>query len=77
MTIGQLKALIASGNFHHATMRIDSPSLWNGLWIYEKDDVGRGFKPAGAFYNSDRLAQDIAYHLVRDSGVSMGAYGHG
>lgn len=83
MTLEQLKALRASGNFHHATYR-NVGTLWEGLWIYEKDEPpadwnGKwhpGFKPAGCFYK-DSPELDAAYDEVRGTGVSLGRYGAG
>jgi hypothetical protein len=50
MTIEALRALLASGQFHHATMRLDGPTLWNGLWIYRKaPESPRGFRSVGHF----------------------------
>lgn len=78
MTIDELKALRASGKFHHATYRNEG-SLWEGLWIYEcAEGAGsfRGYRPAGAFYK-DSPDLDAAHDLVRSTGVSLGAYGNG
>ena len=75
MTIVDLKMLQTAGKFHHATYRQDG--LWTGLWVYEKAADGfRGYKPAGAFFKDDPALPD-AEALVRGSGISLGAYGHG
>lgn len=76
MTICELKALRESGRFDHATYR-GFGTLWEGLWIYEKDPSGfHGYRPAGAFLkNSPDL--DAAYEMVRGTGVSLGSYGNG
>ena len=75
MTIDDLKTLQADGKFHHATYR--QVGLWTGLWVYEKAAGGfRGYKPVGAFFKNDPTLP-AAEALVRGSGVSLGAYGHG
>ena len=48
MTIPELRQLLDSGKFHHATYR-NFGNLWEGLWIYEKADELRGFLPVGTF----------------------------
>ncbi len=75
MSLEQLKELLASGQFHHATYR-NFGTLWEGLWIYRKYDGLRGFKPAGCFGKDSPLLHD-AEELVRGTGVSVGAYGRG
>lgn len=77
MTIEELKNLMVSGEFHHATMRVD---FARGLHIYAKEPENKfnGFKPVGYFssvYNKEEC--DKAYDIVRNTGVSMGAYGCG
>lgn len=77
MIIEQLKELMKSGRFHHATYRHD---FARGLHVYGQDDKGfRGFNYVGAF--SETLTQPhvlaYAYHLVRKTGVSLGSYGQG
>lgn len=76
MTIDELKTMREAGRFDHATYR-DHGTLWEGLWIYEKDPAGfRGYRPAGAFFK-DSPDLDAAYAVVRGTGVSLGAYGCG
>lgn len=75
MTIAELRALMDSGAFHHATFR-NRGTLWEGLWIYRKYNGLRGFEPAGAFLNGNPDS-GAAYELVRNTGVSIGAYGQG
>jgi hypothetical protein len=75
MNLNQLREMMASGQFHHATYR-DFGTLWEGLWIYRKYDGLRGFEPAGMF-SKDSPDQDAAFELVRGTGVSVGAYGQG
>ena len=76
MTIDELKALKESGNFHHATYR-NQNTLWEGLWIYQRDPQGfRGYSPAGAFFK-DSPDLDAAYDVVHGTGVSLGAFGCG
>lgn len=77
MTLEQLKALLESGRFHHATMR-ELNTIWEGLYIYEKDDDPKwvGYRMVGSFNKADGLV-DAAYELVRGTGVSLGAYGQG
>lgn len=75
MDIAELKKLMAEDKFHHASYRSHG-SLWEGLWIYQKEDALRGFVPAGAFFrDSPELA--AATELVRGTGISIGAYGAG
>lgn len=72
MTIDQLKTLIKDGKFHHATYRTD---FARGLHIYGKQENGfNGFSYEGVFSEYDPLACDIAYNLVRSSGVYEGSY---
>jgi hypothetical protein len=72
----ELAAMLESGAFHHATYR-DMGTLWEGLYIYQRDDNGfNGFKIAMAFQKgSPELA--IAEKLTARTGVSVGAYGCG
>lgn len=76
MTLAELKALRASGEFHHATYR-NHGTLHEGLWVYRKSATGfRGFELEGAFLKGDpELA--AAEAEVRGTGVSVGAYGEG
>jgi hypothetical protein len=72
----QLQASLRSGRFHHATYR-NIGTVWEGLWFYEKDPNGfRGYSVAGYVNKTD---PDInkAHDLVRETGVSVGAYGQG
>lgn len=72
-----LRGMLADGSFHHATHRLDSPSLWNGLWIYKRDSAGfAAYSPAFCFYEGDPQ-QSEAHELVRHTGVSVGARGEG
>lgn len=78
--LDDLRELLASGQFHHATYR-NQGTLWEGLWIYRKDETGfdRGsgpFVPAFAFFK-DEPELDAAHELVRQTGVSLGSYGQG
>ncbi len=77
MTLEELKSLQESGQFHHATYR-ELGTIWEGLYIYANDDDPKwvGYRLVGSFNKSDGLA-DAAYDLVRNSGVSLGAYGRG
>ena len=83
MNIEELKALRADGKFHHATYR-DIGTLWEGLWIYEKDEPASdwkgkwhpGYKPAGCF-EKGHPDLDAAHEAVRDTGISVGRYGAG
>jgi hypothetical protein len=75
MTIEELRALIKSGKFHHATYR-NQGTLWEGLWIYQFSTMGRGFEPVACFAKNDpNLA--AAEELVRKFGTSLGSYGNG
>jgi hypothetical protein len=68
-----LRDLIAAGTFHHATMRLEGPTLWHGLHIYAASDSARGFTLAEHF-PVDHPDADAAYELVRDHGVYEGSY---
>jgi len=72
----QLQALLASGEFHHATYR-NHGTLWEGLWIYRRQADGfRGYVPAFAFQKADPDL-DAAFALTAKTGISVGAYGNG
>lgn len=75
MTIQELKNLRESGKFHHATYR-NLGTLWEGLWIYTKDDTIRGFAPVGCFPKGDPN-EELAYDYLRGTGISVGAFGQG
>lgn len=76
MTIDELKALKASGRFHHATYR-DIGTIWEGLYIYANSHYGlHAFELEGCF-GKDNVELEAAYDVVRSSGVSVGAYGNG
>ena len=75
MTLQQLRLLRESGRFHHATYR-NQGTLWEGLWIYETSDMGRGFAPAGCFHK-DSPELVAAEAELRSTGISLGAYGEG
>lgn len=75
MTLDELSELRSSGRFHHATYR-NHGSVWEGLYVYVIANTTVGFDVAGVFGKSDpRL--DVAYNIVRDTGVSVGAFGCG
>jgi hypothetical protein len=76
MTIAELKTLMDSGDFHHATYR-NQGTLWEGLHIYARHSQGfRGYEHAGAFLkDSPELKQ--ASELTCGTGISLGAYGRG
>ena len=71
----QLKSLMDSGEFHHATYR-DQGTLWEGLWIYKRYNGLRGFEPAICFGKNDPNLH-AAEDMVRGTGVSLWAYGCG
>lgn len=72
----ELKALLASGEFHHATYR-NQGTLWEGLHIYRRSEKGfRGFDHAAIIgKDSPHLAE--AERMVSHTGVSVGSYGNG
>lgn len=73
----QLRVLLDSGRFHHATYR-DHGKLWEGLHIYERDDNGfNGYKMAGFSFLKNDPELDLAYEMLRHTGVSVGSYGRG
>lgn len=74
--IDMLEELLAGGRFDHATYR-DFGTLWEGLWIYERDPSGfRGYRPALSFGKND-AELDEAYKRLRGVGIHLGAYGQG
>lgn len=76
--LAQLQALIASGEFHHATYRCQK-TLWEGLWFYKRSEVGfRGYEPAGCIPKDDP-SLDAAYRAIKATGcgTSVGSYGNG
>lgn len=74
--IDELRDLVASGEFHHATYRSHG-TVWEGLWFYRRDADGfRGFTMAGSVPKNDPDLEE-AFILVRHSGISVGAYGEG
>ena len=76
MTLDALQTLLNSGQFHHATYR-NVGTLWEGLWIYEKNANGfRGYSVVGSFPKGDRELEQ-AHKLVRGSGISVGSFGRG
>jgi hypothetical protein len=76
MTIKDLKAMLESQTFHHATYR-NQGTLHEGLWIYVRKETGfRGYDVAGCF-PKDSPELESAFELVRGTGISVGAYGRG
>jgi hypothetical protein len=76
LKLDELRELILSGQFHHATYR-GMGTLWEGLWVYVKvEDSFRGFGPIGSFPKDDPEL-DAAYEAVRGTGISVGSYGRG
>lgn len=77
MTLEQLKALMDSGQFHHATYR-EVNTIWEGLYIYKKDPDPKwvGYRLAGSFNKADGNL-DAAQDIVCGTGVSFGAFGRG
>lgn len=78
MTLEQLKQLMDSGEFHHATYR-NIGTIWEGLYIYRKDDKPKwvGYELVGSFNKNDGEVMNQAEDMVRHTGVSVGAYGRG
>lgn len=77
MTLEQLKTLMDSGEFHHATYRTD---FARGLHIYKNDPKGfRGFDYVGCFSEVCDTKETInaAYEMTRKTGISVGSYGNG
>lgn len=71
-----LRALLAAGEFHHATYR-NQGTLWEGLWIYRKSlDGFRGYDVATCI-SKGSPDLDAAIELLRGTGMSLGAYGRG
>ena len=85
MTISELRELLASGQFHHATVKVGRGSCWDGLFIYAVETAThyrhRGFKLVGSFPygwgDTESPEMTEAYELVRHTGTSFGSYGQG
>jgi hypothetical protein len=84
MTLTDLRELLTSGKFHHATVKLGRGRCWDGLYIYEKGEgVGsfRGYKLTGAipygWGDSESPEMTAAMELVKSTGWSFGAYGEG
>ena len=76
MTLPELKTLLDSGEFHHATYR-NIGTVWEGLWIYRRSPTGcRGFDLVDAF-NHRNPDCHAAEEMVRGTGVSVGSFGNG
>ena len=77
-SLEQLKALLASGEFHHATVR-QNGNLHDGLWFYRVSPASpRGFEVAGCVNaRTDAADVDEAYRVVAHTGISAGSYGNG
>lgn len=74
--IEMLRALLAAGEFHHATYRCIG-TVWEGLWFYKKSADGfRGYECVGCVAKGDPDL-DAAHALVAHTGISVGAYGGG
>jgi hypothetical protein len=78
VTIQELKDLVASDNFHHATYR-ELNTIWEGLYIYANDPDPKwvGYRLVGSFNKSEGAIADEAYDIVRHTGVSLGSRGNG
>ncbi len=72
----QLRALLDSGEFHHATYRCIG-SVWEGLWCYRKSAEGfRGYEVALSFpKGTEAPAQALLVSM--GIGTHVGAYGGG
>ena len=74
--IDVLRALLASGEFHHATYR-NQGTVWEGLHFYRRSESGfRGYDHAGCVGKNDPDL-DAAHDLVAHTGISVGCYGGG
>lgn len=74
--IDTLRALLARGEFHHATYRCEG-TVWEGLWIYRKDADGfRGYSVVTCI-RKDSPDLETAYDLCAGTGISRGSYGNG
>jgi hypothetical protein len=71
-TLDDVKALVATGEFHHATARtIGEPRLF----IYRRNGAGfRGYELVASIPDTD---ENRAYFASIKHGVSVGAYGAG
>lgn len=84
MTLDDLRTLIDTGKFHHATVKVGLGRCWNGLYIYERGEgpgYFRGFRLAGFFpYGWEPQASpefEAASDMVARFGTSFGSYGQG
>lgn len=69
-----LRALVSSGELHHATYRCLG-TVWEGLWCYRRSADGfRGYEPAVCITKDDPDL-DEAHRLVPS--VHVGCYGGG
>lgn len=72
-----LRAMLSSGEFHHATYRCQG-SLWEGLWIYPRDPNGfRGYGAPTLCFHAGTPELPEAEKLCQGTGISVGAYGVG
>jgi hypothetical protein len=79
MNTNELKRLIDSGEFHHATYR-NLGNLWEGLYIYRKAANSMGWELAWTFNRGmEPEALDDAEMILRDFRVPvcLGSYGNG
>ncbi len=75
--LAELRDLLATGKFHHATYR-SIGTCWEGLHIYQRDENGyNGFTPAGLLFGKGDPELEAALQLVAHTGYSVGAYGQG
>ncbi len=84
MTLDNLRDLITTGKFHHATVKIGRGRCWDGLYIYERGEGAgffRGFRLVGSFPygwgDTESPEMTAASNLVSGSGISFGAFGEG
>jgi hypothetical protein len=74
--LARLKALIASGGFHHATYR-NRGTVWEGIWFYRVAPDGfHGFEVDGCI-NKDDPDLEAAYVVLSGKGLHVGAFGDG
>lgn len=74
--IDELRALIASGELHHATYR-NKGTVWEGIWFYPRDPKGfRGYGIPGCVSVNDQDIEE-AFRLLAGKGMHVGCYGGG
>lgn len=74
-----LKALIESGDLHHATYR-SKGTVWEGIWFYRRSSgplaTMHGFEIAGCVNKTDPDLEE-AFQVLAGKGMHVGCFGGG